>query len=270
MRVALGIEYDGSDFRGWQTQQERVRTVQSCLEIALSRVADHPVQVICAGRTDAGVHSIGQVVHFDTQAQRSSRSWVLGANSNLPADVSVVWAQPVPEIFHARFSAVARRYRYVILNRPFRSALYRCRATWCYRPLDEARMQEAGQCLQGTHDFTSFRALECQAKHPIRTVYTIDVQRRGDLISIEVEANAFLHHMVRNIAGVLMAIGAGERPVDWAREVLELRDRTQGGVTAPAEGLYLIRVHYPDTFELPSVRPAPAYFEWLRLREKAR
>lgn len=255
MRVALGIEYDGADFRGWQTQQQGVRTIQACLEQALSRVADHPVQVICAGRTDAGVHGIGQVVHFDTRAQRPPRSWVLGSNSNLPADISVVWAQPVPETFHARFSALARRYRYIILSRPFRSALYRRRATWYHRSLDEARMYEAGQYLLGTHDFTSFRALECQARHPVRTVYALEVERRGNFIYIEVEANAFLHHMVRNIAGVLMAIGTGERPIAWAQEVLEFRNRTLGGVTAPADGLYLIQVRYPDAFQFPLYQP---------------
>lgn len=251
MRVALGIEYDGAGFRGWQTQQEEVRTVQSCLERALSRVADHPVRVICAGRTDAGVHAIGQVVHFDTQAQRAPRSWILGTNSNLPVDIGVAWAQPVPETFHARFSALTRRYRYLILNRPFRPALYHRRATWYHRPLDEARMYQAGQYLLGTHDFTSFRALQCQARHPVRTIYALEVVRRGDFIDIEVEANAFLHHMVRNIAGLLMAIGTGDRPVAWAREVLEFRNRALGGVTASPEGLYLTEVRYPESFQLP-------------------
>lgn len=252
MRVALGIEYEGSDFRGWQIQQEGVRTVQACLEKALGKVADHPVAVICAGRTDAGVHAIGQVVHFDTEAQRSLRSWVLGSNTYLPADISVVWAQSVPARFHARFSALARHYRYVILNRPVRSALQRRRAAWFHRPLDAARMSAAGRYLLGEHDFSSFRALGCQAKHPVRTIYSLAVQQQGDLIVLEVEANAFLHHMVRNIAGVLMAIGTGERPIHWIQEVLEVRNRTLGGVTAPPEGLYLLKVRYSEEFDLPS------------------
>lgn len=258
MRIALGVEYDGTDFRGWQVQQKGVRTVQGCLEGALSQVADHPVQVICAGRTDAGVHGAGQVVHFDTQAQRSLRSWILGGNSNLPDDISALWAQLMPETFHARFSALARRYRYVIFNRAFRSALHRQRATWLHRPIDVEPMQEAAQYLIGEHDFTSFRALECQAKSPVRTIYHLDVERDGDFVIVEVEANAFLHRMVRNIAGILMTIGMGTRPAAWARQVLEFRDRTLGGVTAPPEGLYLTHVHYPAEFSLPAATNAPA------------
>lgn len=256
MRVALGVQYDGSAFRGWQAQRPGVRTVQACLELALASVADHPVGVICAGRTDAGVHGVGQVVHFDTTAGRSERAWVLGANANLPPDLCVQWAREVPEEFHARFSALARRYRYLILNRPFRSALWHGRATWCYRPVDAGRMHEAGQALVGERDFSSFRASECQARHPVREIYELTVWQRGEGVVLEVEANAFLHHMVRNIAGVLIAIGAGDRPVDWAREVLEQRDRSQAGVTAPAEGLYLLAVRYPDRFGLPAAAGA--------------
>lgn len=255
MRVALGVQYDGSAFRGWQTQRAGVRTVQGCLEQALTQVADHPVQLICAGRTDAGVHGAGQVVHFDTTALRSARAWVLGANANLPADVSLLWAHEVADDFHARFSALARRYRYLIYNQHCRSALWWQRATWCYQPLDAERMHAAGQWLVGEHDFSSFRAAECQARHPIRAIRELTVQRRGDGVVLEVEANAFLHHMVRNIAGVLMAIGAGDRPTEWAREVLERRDRTQGGVTAAAAGLYLVRVRYPERFGLPDTTP---------------
>jgi tRNA pseudouridine38-40 synthase len=252
MRVALGIQYDGSGFRGWQTQRPGVRTVQACLEQALAKVADHPVSLTCAGRTDAGVHGVGQVAHFDTAAVRSERSWVLGGNANLPLDLSLGWARAVPVDFHARFSALARRYRYLILNQPCRSALWHGRATWCYWPLDVRQMHEAGQALVGEHDFSSFRAAECQARHPIREIRELTVRRQGDGVVLEVEANAFLHHMVRNIAGVLIAIGAGDRPIDWAREVLEGRDRTQAGVTAPAEGLYLLMVRYPDRFGLPA------------------
>lgn len=252
MRIALGVQYDGSGFRGWQTQRPGMRTVQSCLERALTQVANHPVGSICAGRTDSGVHGIGQVVHFDTTAVRSMRSWVLGSNANLPLDLSVSWACQVPEEFHARFSALARRYRYLILNRPHRSALWRQRATWCYRPLDVEWMHAAGQVLVGEHDFSSFRAAECQARHPVREIRELTVRRQGDGVVLDVEANAFLHHMVRNIAGVLLAIGTGDRPVEWAREVLERRDRTQGGVTAPADGLYLLAVRYPERFGLPA------------------
>ncbi len=252
MRVVLGVQYDGAGFQGWQAQRPGVRTVQACLEQALARVAAHPVKLICAGRTDAGVHAAGQIAHFDTLAVRSARSWVLGGNAHLPMDLSLSWAREVAEDFHARFSALTRRYRYLILNQPQRSALWRGRASWCYRPLDAERMNEAGQALVGEHDFSSFRAAECQARHPIREIRELTVRRRGDGLVLEMEANAFLHHMVRNIAGVLMAIGAGDRPVEWAREVLERRDRTQAGVTAPAEGLYLLAVRYPERFGLPA------------------
>jgi len=250
-RVALGVEYDGADFCGWQMQKSGVRTVQEELEKALSLVADMPVRVHCAGRTDTGVHGVGQVVHFDTEAQRSPRSWVLGANANLPFDVNVTWAKPVDEAFHARFSATSRAYRYIILNRMTRSCLNRNRAVWLHRPLDADRMHEAAQALIGSHDFSSFRAQGCQAKSPVRILSQLDVSRQNDRVIIDVEANAFLHHMVRNLAGVLMAIGRGDEPVGWAREVLERRDRARGGVTAPPEGLYLMHVGYPDEFEIP-------------------
>lgn len=256
MRVALGVQYDGSGFRGWQTQQPGIRTVQTVLEQALSKVANHPIRLVCAGRTDAGVHGVGQVVHFDATAIRSERAWVLGGNAHLPLDISLNWARETSEDFHARFSALARRYRYVILNRPQRSALWRQRATWHYRRLDAELMQRAGQALIGEHDFSSFRAAECQARHPIRDIHEITVHRHGDSVVLDVVANAFLHHMVRNIAGVLMTIGDGDRPVEWAQEVLERRDRTQAGVTAPAEGLYLLAVRYPERFGLPATTEA--------------
>lgn len=251
MRIALGVEYGGSRFCGWQTQQGDVRTVQGCVEHALSRVAAHPVRVVCAGRTDSGVHAIGQVVHFDSTAERSVRSWVFGANANLPEDVTVLWARPVSEDFHARFSATRRMYRYVIFNRPQRPSWQAGRVSWDYRPLDAARMQQGASYLLGEHDFSSFRAYACQAKSPRRTVYRLDVRRYGRLLVIEVEANAFLHHMVRNLAGVLMAIGAGEQEPSWAGEVLAHRDRRLSGVTAPPDGLYLCRVCYPQEFDLP-------------------
>ena len=257
-RVALGVQYDGAGFRGWQMQRTGVRTVQSVLEPALAQVANHPVRLVCAGRTDSGVHGVAQVAHFDTVAVRSDRAWVLGGNAHLPPDLSLNWACAAPDDFHARFSALARRYRYLILNQSQRSALWRQRATGYYRPLDADRMRQAGQALLGEHDFSAFRAAECQARHPIRTLLELTVQRRDNLIALEVEANAFLQHMVRNIVGVLLAIGVGDRPVEWAQEVLERRDRTQAGVTAPADGLYLLAVRYPERFNL----PAPATSHW--------
>lgn len=252
-RVALGVQYDGAGFQGWQMQRPGVRTVQSVLEPALAQVANHPVRLVCAGRTDSGVHGVAQVAHFDTVAVRPDRAWVLGGNAHLPPDLSVNWACAAPDDFHARFSALARRYRYLILNQSQRSALWRQRATGYYRPLDADRMRCAGQLLLGEHDFSAFRAAQCQAHHPIRTILELTVQRYDNLIVLEVEANAFLHHMVRNIVGVLLAIGVGDRPVAWAQEVLERRDRTQAGVTAPADGLYLLAVRYPERFNLPTI-----------------
>ncbi|MBU0500766.1 MAG: tRNA pseudouridine(38-40) synthase TruA [Gammaproteobacteria bacterium] len=259
MRIALGIEYDGTRFHGWQTQQAGVRSVQEELEQALSKVAARAVRVQCAGRTDSGVHAVGQVVHFETEAQRDQRAWVLGGNSNLPFDINITWARPVPDSFNARYSAFGREYRYLISNRPTRSALLSRRAVWVHKPLDEGRMHEAAQHLIGTQDFSSYRALGCQAKSPVREMRAIRVHRNGDLVILDVAANAFLHHMVRNIAGVLIAIGKGERPTDWSREVLELRDRTLGGVTAPPQGLYLTRVHYPPEYAVPA--PGTVYLE---------
>jgi tRNA pseudouridine38-40 synthase len=253
-RIAVGIEYDGSAFAGWQSQQS-LRTVQHTLESALGSVAAHPVSLIAAGRTDAGVHARAQVAHFDTQAERPSRSWLLGTNTELPADIALQWAQPVPAHFHARYCAEARTYRYLILNRTARSALNAARSAWVTRTLDAAAMSAAAALLVGEHDFSAFRAAECQAKSPIRRLTGLGVARRGDWVVIEVVANAFLHHMVRNIAGLLIAVGKGDQPPDWARVVLEGRDRTRGAATAPAAGLYLWEVRYPAAFGLPV--PAP-------------
>lgn len=254
MRIAMGIEYDGTHFAGWQSQPH-ARSVQACLEQAIARVADHPVGVVCAGRTDAGVHAAGQVIHFDTRAERSPRSWILGTNSNLPPDVGVQWMKAVDDNFHARFRAQARSYRYRILNRRVRSPLYRNTATWVPQPLDEARMRAAAAHLLGEHDFSAYRAVACQAKTPVRRLTRLEVERRGEFITLTVRANAFLHHMVRNIAGVLIAIGKGERDTDWSREVLETRDRALGGITAPPQGLSLIEVEYPPEYGLPPGRP---------------
>ena len=231
--------------------------VQSVVEAALTSVADHSVEVTAAGRTDAGVHASMQVVHFDTQAARTERGWVLGATTNLPAQVSALWAREVPEAFHARYSAIARTYRYVILNRIPRPALAADRVCWVRDPLDADRMRTAAAHLLGEHDFTSFRAAECQARTPMRQLHEIAVVRTGEHITLTVRANAFLHHMVRNIAGVLIAIGSGERPTDWAAEVLAARDRTKGGVTAPPGGLYLAGIRYTPSLGLPSEPPDP-------------
>ncbi|NOZ51767.1 MAG: tRNA pseudouridine(38-40) synthase TruA [Gammaproteobacteria bacterium] len=250
MRVALGIEYDGHDFHGWQWQLNAV-TVQAVVEEALGVVANHPVRVTCAGRTDTGVHALGQVVHFEAQTQRSERSWVFGCNANLPDSVAVTWARKVEDRFHARFSAKRRRYRYVILNRAVRPTMLVHRVAWEYRPLMVEYMQQAAMSLIGEHDFSAYRAAGCQSKTPVREIYRIDVQRKNELVLLDIEANAFLHHMVRNIAGVLMAIGAGEQSVAWAEQVLQSRDRRAGGVTAPPYGLYLVDVDYPPDFNLP-------------------
>ncbi len=227
------------------------------MEQALSRVADAPVRCQCAGRTDAGVHATGQVIHIDTLAQRSERSWVLGTNRYLPDDVSVLWARQVPDDFHARFSARRRTYRYVILNRSSRPGLSSGRVTWECRKLDVVPMGQAARYLLGEHDFSAFRAQVCQAKNPVRTIHRLDVNQTGDLIWLEVEANAFLHHMVRNIAGVLMAIGRGEAAPVWADAVLKGRDRAQGGVTAPPDGLHLVGVCYPEAYGLVETQGAP-------------
>jgi tRNA pseudouridine38-40 synthase len=253
MRIALGIEYDGSAFRGWQTQAQAVG-IQSLVEKALAGVADHPVEVMAAGRTDAGVHALMQVVHFDTPVQRSERAWVLGTTSNLPKQVSVLWAREVSDAFHARYSAQSRSYRYYILNRPIRPAIGADYLSWVRDPLDAPRMHRAAQHLLGEHDFTSFRAAACQSRTPMRFLQSVSVVRSGEIIELAITANAFLHHMVRNIAGVLIEIGMGEQPEDWTRQVLQARDRTQGGITAPPGGLYLTGVRYAPALELPSER----------------
>jgi tRNA pseudouridine38-40 synthase len=221
------------------------------VETALSKVADQPVRVHCAGRTDTGVHATGQVIHFDTEVVRAERAWVFGTNANLPKEVAVTWARPVDQAFHARFSAVGRSYRYVIYCRDVRPTFLQHRVSWSFRPLAVEPMAEAAQYLLGEHDFSSYRAVACQAKSPVRTLYRLDVSREGPFIFIDAQANGFLHHMVRNIAGVLISIGSGERPAHWAREVLHARDRALGGITAPPHGLYLISVDYPAVFGLP-------------------
>jgi tRNA pseudouridine38-40 synthase len=251
MKIAFVLEYDGSRYRGWQ-RQAGAPTVQGCVEDALSKVANQRVRVYGAGRTDSGVHAFGQVAHIETDAKRERRSWVFGANVNLPRDIAVMGAEEVEDDFHARFSALGRTYHYLIFNRSSRGAVLRHHAAWECRPLDHDRMQEAAGHLIGSHDFSAFRAHSCQAKDPVRTLRELKVTRFGSFISIVVEANAFLHHMVRNIVGVLMTIGRGKAPPAWALDVLLSLDRTLGGVTAPPQGLYLMHVKYPPQYNIPN------------------
>jgi tRNA pseudouridine38-40 synthase len=250
LRIALAIEYDGTDFFGWQ-RLSHGPSVQGALESALSFVAAHPVEVTCAGRTDAGVHARQQIVHFDSDAERSERAWALGTNSQLPPTVAVLWALGVSDDFHARYSARARRYRYTILNRPIRPALDARRVAWERVPLDVDAMQRASQALIGEHDFSAFRTIACQARSPMRNVHEISIARSGDEIAIEIEANAFLHHMVRNIVGSLLPIGRGEQREAWLGELLAGRDRAKAGPTAPAAGLTFIGPRYPARWNLP-------------------
>jgi tRNA pseudouridine38-40 synthase len=247
----MGVEYDGAGLVGWQSQKDGP-SVQDALERALASVADHPVQVVGAGRTDAGVHATGQVAHFDTTAERNPRAWVLGANTQLPGGISLRWAREAPPEFHARFSAVARSYSYLLLNRDSRPALWRQRAWWVHRPLDAELMHSAGQALLGEHDFSAFRAAQCQSRTPIRRIERLSVLRRGDFLRLDVTANAFLHHMVRNIVGTLAAVGRGDQPPAWVGAVLAGRDRCRGGATAPAEGLYLVRIDYGALLPTPA------------------
>ena len=258
MRIALMVEYDGSQYHGWQAQAG-LHTVQQVLEYALSQVANHEVHVVCAGRTDTGVHATNQIVHFDCESERTIRAWIHGANSFLPKDVCVKWGREMPEDFHARFSALSRRYCYIIYNSSVRPALLRSNVTWQYRPLDHRLMHEASQLLLGQQDFTSFRSVECQSKSAVRTISDLQVVRNGDLININISANAFLHHMVRNIAGVLIAVGSGRRPVSWVSEVLVAKDRKLGAETAPPYGLYLTNVVYPPEFGVSQTLTSPIF-----------
>ncbi|MBM4198778.1 MAG: tRNA pseudouridine(38-40) synthase TruA [Gammaproteobacteria bacterium] len=249
-RWAMGVEYDGTHFCGWQ-QQSGLRTLEAAFATAISQVADHTISLTCGGRTDSGVHAAGQVLHFDSDAGRSARAWVLGTNANLDRKASVSWASPVPDFFHARFSALRRHYRYSILNRSARSALHEGRSLWVQAPLDAQLMHDGGQYLLGEHDFSAFRAAECQSKSPVRRLDLLAVHREHDLVHIDVAANAFLHHMVRNIAGLLIEVGRGLRPPEAVRALLEGRDRRRNAPTADPEGLCLRRIEYPAAFHLP-------------------
>ena len=257
-RIAMGVEYDGSAFHGWQWQKHTEKTVQQAVESAVAVVGNEQIRVHCAGRTDTGVHGAEQVIHFDTVADRDERAWVHGSNVNLPKTVCVLWSREVNEDFHARFSATSRQYQYVIFNRSVRPTYLAYRTTWEYRPLDAEKMHQAAQVLVGTHDFDSYRAVGCQAKSPVRTMAFINIHRQGDFVIIDLKADGFLHHMVRNIAGVLMDVGAGKAEPTWVEEVLQHRDRRLGGVTAQPFGLYLKKISYPDDFALPQLSQNPS------------
>lgn len=257
-RIACRIEYDGSRYSGWQSQSHPgVVTVQDELERALSKVASVPLRVHCAGRTDTGVHAFSQIIHFEAPIARSCKAWVMGGNASLPDDIRIHWATPVADTFHARFSAQARCYRYVVANTPVRPALLQRQVTWHRRELTELSMHTAAKSLLGEQDFSAFRAASCQSRTPMRNVEFISVTRRGDLVVLEVVANAFLHHMVRNIAGALLAVGDGRKPIEWIRELLHGGDRTVAAETAPPDGLYLAGVRYPDSFCLPATPYGP-------------
>ncbi|KEF32308.1 MAG: tRNA pseudouridine(38-40) synthase TruA [Gammaproteobacteria bacterium] len=258
-RVVLAFEYDGRGFHGWQFQKSGVRSVEGDLAKAVAKVANHPVELVCAGRTDAGVHASYQIAHFETASIRNLRSWVMGINTSLPGDIAVHWAGNGSDDFHARFSAVYRRYRYVIYNHAVRPGIQRGQVSWTFRPLDADRMNQAAQALVGEHDFSSFRAAGCQSRTPVRFMEQISVTRKGDYVVIDVQANAFLHHMVRNIAGALMSVGAGQQPPEWIREILAQRDRTVAGVTAPPHGLYLVDVGYPAWCGVPDAACGPGF-----------
>ena len=249
-RWAAGVEYRGTAYSGWQAQPH-APSVQQAVEKALSTIANHALSVVCAGRTDAGVHALGQVIHFESEAPRTAYAWLLGSNTQLPRDVSLTWVQPVPFDFHARYGATSRRYRYVIRCGRTRSGLLEDRAGWVIGQLDAPAMHRAAQALVGEHDFSAYRDSDCQAASPVRTVQAVSVRRHEEFVVIDVQANAFLHHMVRNITGTLMAIGLGEQPEAWARTVLEGRVRAKAGVTAEPRGLYFVGPEYPEPFGIP-------------------
>src|SRR5262245_16485407 len=258
-RRALGISYRGSAYNGWQSQPDGA-TVQDTLEQALSQFADAPVRTVCAGRTDAGVHALNQVVHFDAPVEREAFSWVRGTNSHLPRDIAVQWSAPVPADFHARYHARGRRYRYVLLQSAVRPSLEAGLVGWVFDELDRDAMQRAAALLVGEHDFSSFRSSECQAASPVKTLRAIEIEQRGAYWRFEFDASAFLHHMVRNILGCLLAVGSGRRPATWMAEVLAARNRDAAAPTFPADGLYFVGPYYDAHHRLPDRVPA---FDWL-------
>ncbi|OCG09078.1 tRNA pseudouridine(38,39,40) synthase TruA [Gilliamella sp. wkB178] len=259
-KIALGIEYDGSDYFGWQRQQA-VDSIQQRLETALSIVANETISLFCAGRTDAGVHATGQVVHFVTNATRSASAWTMGVNSNLPPNIAVRWSTPVADSFHARHSATARRYRYVLYNHRYRPAILTKGVTHYYLPLDAGLMHQAAQHLLGENDFSSFRAAQCQSLTPWRNIQHIKVTRQGEYIIVDVKANAFVHHMVRNIVGSLLEVGCGNKPPIWILELLQAKDRTLAAATAKPEGLYLVQVDYPPEYQIPEQPLGPLFLQ---------
>jgi len=250
LRIALGLSYDGSGAPGWQTQPGG-QALQDLLEASLAQLAGHAVSTVCAGRTDAGVHALAQVVHFDSDATRPVSAWVRGTNARLPDRIRVQWAQHVPDDFHARFSARARSYRYLLHVAPVAHPLWSTRTGWVFRPLDLAAMQQAARGLMGEHDFSAFRSSQCQARNPVRTISRLDISRRGDLIEFTFTANAFLHHMVRNLVGTLVQVGLGRQPVEWPSQVLASTDRRKAAATFSPAGLYLAGVDYGPEWGLP-------------------
>ncbi len=244
MKLALGVEYLGTNFHGWQLQKSGIRTVQQVVEEALSNIADKPIRVFCSGRTDAGVHAVEQVIHFETDVDRENKAWLFGGNVNLPHDVNFKWVKQVDDDFHARFNAHARQYHYKIHNTPVRSALVGAYSLWEPRKLNVVAMNTAAEYLIGEHDFSSFRGSLCQAKSPIKTIEFINLTQTNNEILLDVKANAFLHHMVRNIVGTLLKVGRGEKSIKWVKEVLEAKDRKRAGATAEPHGLYFIKAFY--------------------------
>ncbi|MBE8189339.1 MAG: tRNA pseudouridine(38-40) synthase TruA [Candidatus Thioglobus sp.] len=244
MKIVLGVEYLGTNFHGWQRQKSGVRTVQQVVEEALSRVADEQIQVFCCGRTDAGVHAVEQIIHFETTARRQQKAWVFGGNVNLPSDVNFLWAREVADDFHARFNAIARQYNYKIHNTKTRSALLAAHSLWQPMPLDVQAMNTAAECLLGEHDFSAFQSSLCQAKSPIKTIEFIHFTKSGEHIILDIKANAFLHRMVRNIVGTLLKIGRGEREIGWLKTVLDSKQRQNAGSTAAPQGLYFVKGFY--------------------------
>lgn len=258
-RVALGVEYNGAVFNGFQKQASTENTIQAYLERALSKIADEPITLVCAGRTDAGVNACEQIVHFDSLSKRPEKAWVQGSNTHLPDDIRIHWAKPMPWDFHARFSALSRTYRYVLVQGDVRSACLHKNVTWTRYTLDLKRMSEAAKYFVGEHDFSSFRSSQCQANSPVRKIEYLKVNRQGVFTVIEVKANAFLHHMVRNIVGVLLDIGRGVQEPSWAQYLIETRDRTQASPTARPWGLYFVRAEYPGVFSIPASPAGPIF-----------
>lgn len=244
MKIALGVEYLGTNFHGWQRQKSGIRTVQAVVEKALSSVANHSVKVFCSGRTDAGVHAIAQIIHFETSTKRENKAWLFGGNANLPADVNFLWVKSVADDFHARFDAYARQYHYKIHNTKVRSSLRKAHSLWEPMALDIQAMNKAGECLLGEYDFSAFRGSLCQAKSPIKTIEHLHFSQTENEILLDIKANAFLQHMVRNIVGSLLKVGRGERDIDWILQVLESKQRQYAGATAPPQGLYFVKAFY--------------------------